>query len=196
MKKLQLIGYVIVIIIFSIRCSSPNYLVSEYGDRAIIVFNNGHELNCEIICFLDTSIVVSPFLDKFQGIAQQPYSLFYVNYSELASLSIEGFDGRGWGTGVLLFQVVPVGLLAIAAISAEADALSAIVIFGFPAAITSLFLSGSDGETPRWNNKDILSKIVDLSIYSRYPNGMSGEEMNQLIEGSIQKEIKKFDMSY
>jgi hypothetical protein len=196
MKKLQITGYIIIVFIFLIGCSSPYYLVSEYGDKAILVFNNDYELECEIICFLDSSIVVSPFLDEFQGITQQPYDLFSVNYSELASISMEGFDGRDWGTGVLLFQVVPVGLLAIAAISAEADALSTIVIFGFPAAITSLFLSGSDGETPQWNNKDVFSKIVDLSIYSRYPNGMSGEEMNQLIEGSIQKEIKKFYMSY
>lgn len=192
MKKLISTWSVVLILALHLGCSPSNNIISEYGNEANLKFANGVKLKCEIIYFSDSSIVFSPIGEKYSGISLLPITLYYINYNNLKSISILGFDGKNWGTGVILFQVIPVGLLAAAAASVETDVLPVISIFGIPAIITALILSASDGETPQWHSDDPVHKISDLKIYSRYPNGLNNLEIKNLLAQLKQKKIKKF----
>ena len=192
MKKLISACSFVLFIAILLGCSPSTYIVSEYGNEANLEFVNGVKLNCEIIYFSDSSIVFSPIGKTHSGISLLPKTLSYINYNNLKSISILGFDGKNWGTGVILFQVIPVGLLAAAAASVETNPLPVILIFGFPAIITSLFLSASDGETPEWHRENPVHNISDLKIYSRYPNGLNNVEVKNLLVQLKQKKIKKF----
>ncbi len=192
MKKLILAWSFVLFITILLGCAPSTYIVSEYGNEANLEFVNGVKLKCEIIYFSDSSIVFSPIDKKYRGIGLLTKTISYVNYNNLKSISILGFDGKNWGTGVILFQVIPVGLLAAAAASVETNPLPVILIFGIPAIITSLFLSASDGVTPEWQSNNPVHNISDLKIYSRYPNGLNNLEVKNLLAQLKQKKIKRF----
>lgn len=120
-------------------------------------------------------------------------NLFFEPIEEIKSITIQGYDGSGWGAPVLLFQVLPAVLIAGAAASYSegSGALAVGLVFTIPAAITALLFSGSDGDTPRWNDEMSVSKIENLKKYSRYPEGMSQEELTKLLMKYNLKALKK-----
>lgn len=184
MKKPDLFFVVLIYICFTLGCSSQSYVVSENGDKATITLIDDSEINCEIICFYDTMLVYVPIKEENIRFMSQVEKYYSIMYKDIKSISIAGFDGKGWGTSIWLFQVVPAGLLAVAAASVETNGLIVLFISSIPAILTSLFYSASDGETPQWNNKEDQSKIHDLSIYARYPDKLSRNEIMSLIEKS------------
>jgi hypothetical protein len=166
--------------------------VSEYGDEATLVLKNENELECEIIYFTDTAIVFTP--GKTRDIVHrfQLKKLYYLKYENIISVSIAGFDGKGWGGNVLAFQIVPAGLLALAASMAGSDALSVFAISSIPAIITSFFLLGIEGETPEWNLINKSGDLEEMNKYARYPNGLNEGELLYLLDQSKQSVIKEY----
>jgi hypothetical protein len=179
MKKVVILIISFALIVVLCNCSSGKYVVSTNGDKAEVKLNNGKEFVSELVSIQDTAII-------FATIPVNPLdfpNLFFEPIEEIQSITIQGYDGSGWGGSVLLFQVLPAALIAGAAVSYSegSGALAVGLVCAIPAAITALLFSGSAGETPQWNNKMSVSEIENLKKYSRYPEGMSQEELSKLL---------------
>jgi hypothetical protein len=188
MKKLFLrILCLFPLIIFS-NCSSGKYVVSPYGDIANFKLKDGKEYTGEIVFISDTAIFFAT-----KPVNQRELStLYYFLNQEIKSVEVQGYDGSGWLTSVLFFQVLPAALFVGAAASAEVDNPVAVGFVSLiPALLTSLFLGSSQGEVPQWNDELPLKEITSLKMYSRYPLELNQEEMILLLKRYNQKTIKK-----
>ncbi len=190
MKKIFLMIWCFTSLLILGSCSSGKYVVSANGDKAEIKLMDGRVFVSEIVNIQDTAII-------FATIPVNPLDfphLFFEPIEEIKSITIQGYDGSGWGASVLLFQVLPAALMAGAAASYSEGSGALIVglVFAIPAAITALLFSGSAGETPQWNDEMSVSEIENLKIYSRYPEGMSQEELSELLKQYNQTELKKY----
>jgi len=187
---INLIFYLLLILLFG--CSGTQYTVSEFGDKSIIELKNGLSLEGEIVFITDTSLVFSKSLQN----VFEHNKIYSLPFSDIKSISIEGFDGSGWGKNVLIFQLLPVGLLAIAAASMDVDIIPGLIVIStIPAGITALLLSESEGETPNWYDSMDIATIKNLSIYSHYPYELNSKELNKLLLENGQKEIYKININ-
>lgn len=190
MKELFLITTCFVLPLVFSSCSSGKYTVSANGDKAEVKLMNGREFESEIVFISDTAIIFATIPDNERDLPK----LFYSHKKEIKSITVQGYDGSGWGSAVLLYQVLPAGLLAGAAASYSEGSGSVAVglIFAIPAAITALLFSATDGVAPEWNDEMPLSEIETLKIYSRFPEELSQMELNKLLKSYNQTAIKKY----
>ena len=189
MKKLirNLFCFFLSLLIYD--CGSGEYVVSPKGDKVDIILKKGNQLNVELLLISDTSVV-------YASTSANPHdqtNLFYSLHSDIKSISVKGYDGSGWVTSVMLFQVLPSILFAIAAAtySQSSEGLVAGTIFLFPAIITTVLFASSEGETPEWNDQSPVEDLNKLKIYSRYPVGLNEEQLKLLLSRYSQKQIKK-----
>jgi len=190
MKKIILIlGSIFLILIIS-SCSSGKYVVSANGDKAEVKLMNETEFVCEIVSIEDTAII-------FATTPTNPLdfpNLFFEPIKEIRSITIQGYDGDGWGGSVLIFQVLPAALMfgAAASYSEGSGAMVVGLICAIPAALTALLFAGSDVEPPQWNNELSVSELENLKKYSRYPEGLNQSELTKLLKEYNQTVIKKY----
>lgn len=188
MKKVFILIFSFVLLVGLCSCSSGKYVVSANGDKAEVKLNNGKEFVSEIVSIQDTAII-------FATIPVNPLDfphLFFEPIEEIKSITIQGYDGSGWGAPVLLFQLLPAVLIAGAAASEGSGALAVGLVCAIPAAITALLFFGSDGDTPHWSSEIPISEIENLKKYSRYPEGMSREELSKLLMRYNLTTLKKY----
>jgi len=189
MKKVFALIFNIVLLIVLSSCSSGKYVVSEKGDIAEVTRKDDYKFVSEIICIQDTAII-------FATIPVNPLDfpqLFLEPIEEMRSITIQGYDGSGWGGSVLIFQVLPAALMfgAAASYSEGSGAIAVGLVFAIPAAITALLFATSEGETPQWTDKLPISEIDNLKKYSRYPEGMNQEVLSNLLKKYNQKGITR-----
>lgn len=194
MSTLKIIIGIAIIFFSFIRCGLTKYTISEYGDEATITLKNENNINCEIICFCDSSLIFTPIMKTNHGSKSQLGLFYRMKYKDIFSISIAGFNGDGWGTTVFLMQVVPAGLLAISASSVGTGALSVFAMSCIPAILTSLFFLSSEGETPEINFYTGSPEIDKMRIYARYPQGLNDEEMKALLKKSSQMNISEYTL--
>ena len=181
MKKIFVLIFGFILLIVLNSCSSGKYIVSANGDKAEITRKDGYKFVSEIICIQDTAII-------FAAIPVNPLDLphlFFEPIEEIKSITIQGYDGSGWGGSVLLFQVVPAALMFGAAASYSeggSGALAVGLVCAIPAAITALLFAGSEVETPQWRDELPISELDNLKKYSRYPEGMNQEVLSNLLK--------------
>lgn len=190
MKKLilTLCGFFQLLIFIS--CSSGKYVVSANGDKAEVTRIDGYKFVGEIICIQDTAIIFATLPVNPLDFPQ----LFFEPIEEMRSITIQGYDGSGWGGSVLIFQVLPAALMFGAAASYSeggSGALAVGLVCAIPAAITTLLFATSEGETPQWTDKLPISEIDNLKKYSRYPEGMNQEVLSNLLKKYNQKGITR-----
>ncbi len=186
--SISIFSFVLLVVLCS--CSSGKYVVSANGDKAEVKLINGKEFVSEIVSIQDTLII---FATTPVNPLDFPH-LFFEPIEEIKSITIQGYDGSGWGGSVLLFQVLPAALMAGAAASYSegSGALAVGLVCAIPAAITALLFSGSDGDTPHWNDEMPIPEIENLKKYSRFPEGMNQEELSKLLKKYNQTELKKY----
>lgn len=181
MKKVFALIFNLVLLIVLSSCSSGKYVVSEKGDIAEVTRKDDYRFVSELICIQDTAIIfaiipVNP-LDHPQ--------LVFEPIDEMKSITIQGYDGSGWGGPVLLFQVLPAALMFGAAASYSeggSGAMALGLVCAIPAAITAMLFATSEGETPQWTDKLPISEIDNLKKYSRYPEGMNQVVLSNLLK--------------
>ncbi len=189
MKKLFLIFSCFMVSFVLFNCSSPNYLVSEKGDKAEVELKDGKDFSGEIVSISDTSII---FATANENSNTNPI-LFYSLIKDIKHIAIQGYSGSGWIAPVLIFQVLPAVLLAIASSIEGSNGVGVGVIFAIPAAITSLIFATTEGVTPQWDDSMPLDDIQNLKIYSRYRLGLSRTRMEFLLKMYKQKQIKIYN---
>lgn len=182
---------ILIFIVCAIICTgcSTGYVVSEHGDEADAVLNNGIRFTAEIFVINDSSVIFS----KLQHPEIGKPLMFYAYKQDIASITIKGYDGESWFPYVLIFQVIPAALLTAAYVSVNKsdDATSVAFAALAPAFVTSLFFAGSDVPAPEWNNKSPVDKFDDLKIYAKFPEGLSDEQLEQMLNNLRIKEIPK-----
>lgn len=188
MKKIILILCYLTFIIIISSCSSGNYVVSANGDKAEVKLKDGKGFVSEILAIQDTAIIFATTPNNTLDIPR----LFFEPINEIKSIDIRGYDGSGWGSSVLLFQVLPAVLLTVTAASVSSENVTMGLIFAIPAAITAVLFATSEGETPQWNDETPISEIENLKKYSRYPEGISQDELSKLLKSYNQTVIKKY----
>jgi hypothetical protein len=188
MKKLILSLLCFIQLLLFSKCSSGKYTVSANGDEADVKLKNGKSFSAEIVSITDTAV----FFASIPGNVGELPVLFYSLNPDIKSIEVQGYDGSGWLTSVLLFQVVPAGLLAGAAASEGNDAVSIGLTSVIPAIITTILLASSNGRIPQWNDGQSLEELDSLNIYSRYPAPLSEDKLNRLLKRYNQKTIKKY----
>ena len=192
MKKVFALIFNLILLIVLSSCSSGKYVVSEKGDIAEVTRKDDYKFVSEIICIQDTAII-------FATIPVNPLDfplLFFEPIEEMRSITIQGYDGSGWGGAVLIFQVLPAALMfgAAASYSDEGSgALTVGLVCATPAAITALLFATSEGETPQWTDKLPISEIDNLKKYSRYPEGLNQEVLSNLLKKYNQKGITRIN---
>lgn len=181
MKKIILILCCFSQLLIFIGCSSGKYVVSANGDKTEVTLKDGYKFVSEIVCIQDTAII-------FATMPVNPLdfpNLFFEPIQEIKSITIQGYDGSGWGSSVLLFQVIPAALMFGAAASYSeggSGALAVGLVCAIPAAITAILFATSEGETPQWTKELPISEIDNLKKYSRYPEGMNQEVLSNLLK--------------
>lgn len=158
-------------------CSSGSYVVSERGDVAEIVRIDGFSFDCELICVQDTAII---FSTEYQNKNISP-KLCYEPLTNIKSIKIKGYNGSGWLAPLLIFQVLPAGLLTGAALSVDSDNGGAVLVFIIPI-VSALLFTGSDEDAPQWTNTQPIEVLTDIKKYCRYPLGISAPLMLQLFK--------------
>lgn len=191
MKKVFLMISCFILSFILFDCSSPKYVVSEKGDKAEVELKDGKDFSGEIVLISDTSIIFS----NVAGNSGTGPILFYILNKNIKHISVKGYNGSGWITPVLIFQVLPAALLAIAASSVkytnENNTLIA-VILSIPALVTPIIFALTEGETPHWDDSMPLNEIKKLKIYSRYPLELSPTQMELLLKIYNQKKIREY----
>ncbi len=189
MKKLFLTFLSFILLLLLSNCSPGKYTVSANGDEADVELKNGKEFSGEIVSISDTCV----FFASLPAAQRELSVLFYSLKQDIKSIKVQGYNGSGWEPWVLLFQVLPAGLLAGAAASVKGpDAVSVGLISAIPALVTSILLGTSEGDTPQWNDGQPLEELESLKIYSRYPTALSEDELNRLLKRYNQKAIRKY----
>jgi hypothetical protein len=190
MKKLSLTLSCFALLLILNSCGSGSYTVSPKGDTVDIELKSGTKFTGEMIFISDTAVV-------FASIANDPRQtsrLFYSLNSDINSISIQGYDGSGWATPVIIFQGVPTILFAAAALShmnLEGGALLLSAVLAIPTIITAILFSATEGDTPQWNRWSNTGNLESLKIYSRYPEGLNEKDLQILLDMCKQKSLKK-----
>jgi len=189
MKKLLLTSLSFILLSLLSDCSSGGYTVSVNGDKADVQLKSGKNFSAEIVSISDSAVF---FASTPASLIELPV-LFYSLNRDIKSIEVEGYNSNGWITPVLLFQVLPVGLLTAAATSVHNTNAGIVgLVFMIPAVITSILFISSNGHTPQWNDKQPLEEIESLKIYSRYPRALSEDEINRLLKRYNQEIIIKY----
>jgi hypothetical protein len=186
MKKIILSLLCFIQLLLFSNCTPGKYTVSANGDEADVKLKNGKSFSAEIVSISDSAVF---FASIPTNIEARPV-IFYSLNQDIKLIEVQGYDGSGWLTPVLLFQVLPAGLLAGAAASVGNNAVSIGLVSAIPAVITSILLSSSNGKTPQWNDRQPLEELESLNIYSRYPKALSEDELNRLLKRYNQKAVK------
>ena len=164
------------------------YSISN-GDKADVKFKSGKEFTGELVSISDSAV----YLATIPGDYRNSPVLFYLPNNEIKSIEVQGYDGGSWLPWVMLFQVLPAGLLTGAAGSVDGTNVAAVgIISVIPAIITSICFGTTKEHTPKWNDNLPIEEIKLLKIYSRYPEALNETELNKLLRRYNQKSIKKY----
>jgi hypothetical protein len=169
-------------------CSTRGYTVSPYGDKAEVNLKSGNNFTAEIISVTDSAIF---FAHEPENYLESP-TLFYSLVKDIKSIKIQGYDGGNWLTPVLLFQVLPTGLLVGAAASVENAAPGIALISLIPAIVTSICFGTTETKSPEWHDELPLEEINSLKIYSRYPEAINEAQLKRLLKMYNLESVKKY----
>ena len=165
MKTIIIILVCSVSILSFFGCATDHYTVSANGDKADVKFKSGKEITGELVSISDSAV----YLATIPGDYLNSPALFYMPNSEIKSIEIQGYNGGIWLPWVILWQVLPVGLLTGAAASVDNQNAGVVgLIFAIPAIVTSICFATTEESTPQWNDNLPIDEIKTLKIYSRY----------------------------
>lgn len=169
-------SFCFIILILIVGCSSGNYVVSEKGDTAELVRKDGYSIECELVSIQDTAIIFSSLHQN----KQISSTLYYEPLINIKSIKVKGYSGSGWLAPILIFQVLPAGLLTGAALSLDSDNSAVVAVFIIPI-LSALLFSGSDEDSPQWNDTQPIENLQDLKKYCHYPFGLTERLLSELL---------------
>ncbi len=176
------IGIILALMCLS-ACEPIPFVLRANGDPAVITSEKGEELRGELICVQD---------GFFYLLTEKPRARFVrIRFSDVRRIAIEGYANRDWVVAVIAGQAVPTVLMTIAAISAGVDQpYIPFFLFAIPTLITYAAFEANTPKKPGCEEPNPEEAWL-LSKYARYPHGLTGEQLHQLMQSRKQAEAER-----
>lgn len=190
MKKTLMLIFGMSVLLLYFSCAPQIKDLKATGDMAEVVFRDRRKLTCELLALTDSSIYVLRKGAKLPSIYYGEVVEIY--FRDLRSIAIRGYTNKKWIGAIIAFEVVPAALFAIAAASADADGMgTAIGIMSLPVLLNFAVFSASTPPTPGVKNFYSTGQSKRLRKYARFPQGLTQDQLKQLLEESKQDEIHR-----
>lgn len=115
-----------------------------------------------------------------------------IPFSRIRSVEIAGYSNRDWGTGVLLFELIPAGLISISASAygsiGEGGAVFLVLLV--PALLTAGLFELSTPAPPAAYMPVTAEKAVELRKYARFPEGIPPGGLEKMLGDRNQEAIR------
>ena len=167
MKRLIIFRMIIVFFyVFLTSCAPQIKNLRPTGDIVKAVFQNGSELNGELLMVSDSCAYI---LDQ-NGIHS-------VNYNQLESITVKGYSNSNWISGIVAFELIPSALMGIAASSADADGGQVFLTLSIPTLLNTLIFATSTPPNPKMKHPISETDILNFKKYARFPQGLTPEQL-------------------
>ena len=188
------IRFLIIIIMLS-SCSAPKFALKHTGDIAVVNLKSKSTFSGEFLFVKDNHIYL--LLDESQSSnpsTVKKYSVSSTQINQIESMTINGYSDRSWGTSILIFQVVPAFVLALVGASVDGDNFAPVLGVGLvPVLLSWLLFEGSTPSSPSFENFIEQDNIEELKKYSRFPQGLTNNQLEELLKMHNQVEIKEIN---
>ncbi len=176
--------------LFFISCGSGSYMVKYQGDDVEIVTLGGLHVNGELVALSDTCAILISKEKK-----EQAGRILSVKLSNIKSIEVKGYSSQGWKTSVVLTQLVPAVVVGITAstVTDAGQGLGIATLLSIPALITYLLYDAASPDPPQWDSTQEATPIANLNKYARMPQGMSEEQLQELLKHHKQTSVIEAD---
>jgi hypothetical protein len=189
-KNLMVLILGIFVFLSWISCAPQIKDLKATGDTAEIVFRDSRKISGEFLALTDSGIFV---LKKGSDWPSIYYGeIFEIDLHDLKSIAIKGYVNKEWVGALVAFEVIPAVLFGIAAASAGADVGQALGIMSLPVLLNVVAFSASTPPAPAAKFPSSTDQLKTLSKYARFPQGLTWDQLKQLLENSKQDEIHHF----
>ena len=187
MKKTLMLVFGMSVLLLYLSCAPQIKDLKAIGDNAEIVFKDKRKLTCELLALTDSSIYVLKKGSKLPSIYYG--EIIEVRFLDLRSIAIEGYTNKKWVGTIIAFEIIPAALFAIAAASADAEVGTALGIMSLPVLLNFAVFSASSPGKPGVKNFSSADQLKKLNKYARFPQGLTQDQLKQLLKESKQEEI-------
>jgi len=177
----------------SVSCGPSIRNMKSTGDPAHILLQDEQLLKGELLAVSDSAlyIYVQPASSHRQNVSGG--GIFQVNLGDLKSVKVKGYSNKKWIGAVLVFQVVPIILLGIAASSEDADAGSGMAILSLPVLLTTLLFVASTPPEPGARSPVSPAELEKLRKYARFPQGLTPSQLEVLLAANHQEAVRRLE---
>lgn len=187
MKNLKIFVCVVGLAAAVCSCASQMSSLSPTGDKAEITLTNGKTHTGELIAVTDSLLYLFFQPDPSKSASKRFKGLYGVETSNVQRIMIHGYSNKRWVAGVLLFEVVPTVLIAIAASAAGADPAGVLFLLSLPVAVNVAIFSASTPSAPEFEGKLVTS--LEIRKYARFPQGLNSNQLESLLQANRQTEV-------
>jgi len=176
-------------------CAPTKIVLSPYGDTAKIVTTGNLDAEMELVAITDTSFIFSRIasLTYQRGSSTSP-ALVELPFGSTQSIEILGYSNEKWKTATLVFGLLPSLLLGVSASAAGNSAGESLVLVGvmaIPLLLSSALLSSGTPKPPNLTIPFSPADAAELGLYARYPMGIEGNQLRQLLARSGQEALQR-----
>jgi hypothetical protein len=189
-KTLIMLILGIFVFLYWISCAPQIKDLKAIGDTAEVVFLDNQKISCEFLTLTDSSIYILKKGLKLPSIYDG--EIFEIDLHDLKSITIKGYTNKKWVGALVAFEVIPTVLFGIAAASTGADVGQAFGIMSLPVLLNVIVFSASTPSVPEVNIPSSADQLKTLSKYARFPQGLTEDQLKQLLENSKQDKIHHF----
>lgn len=175
-------------------CTGSMFVLTPHGERARIVLSNEVVLKAELLCLQEDALVVVVSSGGEALSLGEKEKIVGLPFSRIHAVSIEGYSNRRWVVPWIAFEVVPSLLLTVAAASVEGtNVMQGGMILGAFAALNGLVLYVSTPKPPEVTEFDQPEGLERLNLYTRFPQGLTPAELQQIMEKYDQQRYRVWD---
>ena len=163
-----------------------NKYLSPNGDVAEIVLRNDAKFVAELLAVQDSSVLLYFKIGdaKIAG----------VHIDDLKSITIKGYSNRTWVVPLVLFEFIPAILLGIAAGQVEdVEPLKVFLVASILPILNFAVFEASTPDPPKFEFPFTPKKLDRLYKYTRFPQGLSPEQIKRLLLVYGQSRIRQLN---
>ncbi len=174
----------IIIIIIQVACIPETRNLVPAGDRAEIKTKSDMLYRGEFLMVDEDAVVMR--MDSGQtGISDDIYSF---PIDKIQYIKIDNYTNYKWQGAILGFEVVPILLLFLTATVSGVGEPNHIAILLLPLLVNYGIFAASTPAPPGVEDPFPAEQLLELKKYSRFPQGLTEEQLQSLL--SIQKQDK------
>ena len=116
--------------------------------------------------------------------------VYAISFYSINSLTVEGYNSRNWGCGVLQFQVLPALGLAIAGATVKGKYFGNVLgVLSVPILITTILYEASTPSAPEITYTSTLDELDKFRVYARFPYPLQKKQLEDILAFYEQSEV-------